>query len=542
MRDADLDAIEKAYSNRNDEMLANVSARVGIQLTMSGMHDLAKRLGGRIPLRDVLVTIDQAMTDAAGIALHVARRERTDYTTRNAQMLCLAVRHDGALVVGVQALEKATMGVGDAWPELKPWFKEYRRNRARAETWAVAGTGVRFSIIVPTESHAIASNPLDDAALVAALVENPDDLETRLVLADRLLEREDPRGEIIRLDLEARKLDARDPNRRALDEQLEKLHVTYRQRIAGDVASLATESKLAGGFVAHVTMPAPAFKKHGEQMFRAQPIRGLTVRPWSDDAVATLAKCPHLGLVRELTLESPLTGSERAVAIAPLAGVVLERLDELRFERAITTGPDAERFFGELRAPRLRTLRIRSGFLGISAIRGLAGNARLCAQLEEVELRWLPLAFGGMRLDPTRAEALADTAIEALALPNLRSLALDEVWFATDARVAKLVATTPLLESCDVDTLGERSAVALARCTRLRSCVLYQPLPPHLLANLLALPALASLRIVGHAWAPQDVGATVDALLALPPSHPLQHVTSWGPGFERLAERFAQFV
>lgn len=60
----------------------------------------------------------------------------------------------------------------------------------------------------------------DDDAFVAAVTESPDDMVLRLVYADWLDERDDPRGRFLRLDVEIRQRGESDPEYAALRQQL----------------------------------------------------------------------------------------------------------------------------------------------------------------------------------------------------------------------------------------------------------------------------------------------------------------------------------
>jgi uncharacterized protein (TIGR02996 family) len=63
----------------------------------------------------------------------------------------------------------------------------------------------------------------DDGAFVRAILDAPEDESRRLVYADWLDERADPRGEYLRLDVELARLPGRDPARSRLRERLDEL-------------------------------------------------------------------------------------------------------------------------------------------------------------------------------------------------------------------------------------------------------------------------------------------------------------------------------
>ncbi|MDQ3364030.1 MAG: hypothetical protein M3680_01185 [Myxococcota bacterium] len=537
MRDEAFDQIKLAIYARQRADLVKAGARVGLGLDLDAMTKVHSMCRGPLELQHVFQIIEDAKTAAHGLGFIEFQAGRGECW--GGRIVALAVRHEDTITVGVSVLPNAPKNAGDAWPVLRRWFKELKKNRERAELWAQqeAADRVRVKILDAPPSHAPVKDSTADAKLIAALVDDPDDVATRLVLADRWLEREDPRADMLRLDLEARELVERDPDRIAIARQIEAMGKAHRARIAGEVAELVSDFKTGAGFVEGVTMTAGAFKKHGERLFRAQPIRALTVKPWNDEAVATLVKCPHLALVRELILESVAFGHERVVSIAPLAKLKLERLDQLSLNSTITTGPDGEKFFQELVAPRLRSIRVGGGFLGAGALRGLAANTQLCSQLGELDMYMLSSSCQKTRLE-AKANEVADKAFGKLALPKLRSLSLHDVWFATDERIARLVKKLPVLEMFDVDDAGAKSVAALTSSRTVTCLPVREPLPAKTLTALLAMPKLRSLYIAGDEWTAAQTKHMAETLLALPKSHPLKEVYFAGDYFQELNQRF----
>jgi uncharacterized protein (TIGR02996 family) len=537
VRDDDFHAIQTAIYANQSAKLVKAGRRVGLGLDLDAMTKLQAMLRGPLKLTDVFQIINDATTAAHGLGFIEFRSGRHEFW--GGRIVALAVRLGDTITVGVSVLRNVPMNAGDAWPILRTWFKELKKNRARAETWAQqeADDRVRVKILGAPASHTPAKDATADAELIAAIVDNPDDVATRLVLADRLLEREDPRGEMIRLDLEARKLDEKDPGRREIEQQIAVLAKANRARIAGEVSEVASEYEIGVGFVERVTMAAGTFKKHGERLFRAQPIRALRLKPWNDEAVATLVKCPHLALVRELSLESVGIGFERVVSIAPLAKLQLDRLEHLQLRCTITTGPDGEKFFRELVAPKLRSITVGAGFLGAGALRGLAVNKQLCSQLEDIHMHMLTTSCQDTRIE-SKANAIADEALGKIALPKLRSLSLSDVWFATDERIAKLVKRLPALTTLEVDSSGAKTVAALTSSRRVKAIDVREPLAAKTLTAMLAMPQLASLYVDGDDWTETQIKDMAETLLALPKSHPLKEVYFAGEYFQRLNKRF----
>jgi uncharacterized protein (TIGR02996 family) len=153
--------------------------------------------------------------------------------------VCLAVKHDGFLTIAIKPVVRETVSPAGAWPELKPWFKDLAKNRARAERWASRAGDDRLRIPLLRDERP--EHGLDEAALIRQIVDNPNDRGARLVLGDYLLEREDVRGDLIRLDLELADLSPDDPRRFEIEHKIEKLVADHGKRLAGLAGEVATE-------------------------------------------------------------------------------------------------------------------------------------------------------------------------------------------------------------------------------------------------------------------------------------------------------------
>jgi uncharacterized protein (TIGR02996 family) len=246
-----------------------------------------------------------------------------------------------------------------------------------------------------------------DAGFLEAICENPDDDVPRLVYADWLEERGDPRGEFIRLQCTLASMPDDDERRWSLLARERQLLGQHGKGWAGPLRRQVRHYTFRRGFVEAITLPAADFLTRGEELLRLAPVRQvrlLDARPLLADLAA-----------------SPL--------LDRLAGL------DLRY----TAGLDAAQATPLLRSPRLaglRTLGLRgTGLVSASGVQALAACPHL-TNLTTLDLAdeydvWLLRIRGetnetrqermrGIRLDV----ATIRTLVEAPTLNTLRSLSL----------------------------------------------------------------------------------------------------------------------
>lgn len=135
-----------------------------------------------------------------------------------------------------------------------------------------------------------------EAALLRAILADPEDNAPRLALAARLTERGDPRGEFIRLQCALARRAKHDPRRPGLETRERGLLADHGHAWLGPLADLGlvvvpqcgavdhVEVDAAGfpergffatfrrGFVEHVAADVASFLAHAEVLFRAAPL------------------------------------------------------------------------------------------------------------------------------------------------------------------------------------------------------------------------------------------------------------------------------
>jgi uncharacterized protein (TIGR02996 family) len=131
----------------------------------------------------------------------------------------------------------------------------------------------------------------------------PDDDGPRLVYADWLDERGDPRGEFIRLQIALAGIPADDPGRTPLERQERRLLNANWGRWGGPLRALGVERFSFGrGFIEAVATNIDTLLRSGEELFRLAPVRTLRVSGGQDQLPVLTAHVPILGRVRRLDL------------------------------------------------------------------------------------------------------------------------------------------------------------------------------------------------------------------------------------------------
>src|SRR6516162_9578044 len=144
----------------------------------------------------------------------------------------------------------------------------------------------------------------DHDAFLRGILENPADDSPRLVYADWLEERADPRAEFIRVQCELAKLPPDDPKWDALEQREWDLLRQHEAAWTADIKSLVTEWQFHRGFVDTISLGARAFVDHAEKLFQRAPIRHTTLTRLGTSSVAAkdLAACTQLARLRSLEL------------------------------------------------------------------------------------------------------------------------------------------------------------------------------------------------------------------------------------------------
>lgn len=379
-------------------------------------------------------------------------------------------------------------------------------------------------------------------ALYQAIVADPEDVASRRVFADLLLERGDSWGELI-----LGQLDGDPGGGRVADLALE--HAT---RIAGELERRATRFEVRRGFVEHVVLPLPVFAVHGPAVFAAHPITDLAVIVRTQRELDQLAALALPATLRRLQIWTHVAAGTRYLGL----GALIER-DAWPVRELVLRGIGAEsadwvRLLGASllggRAPRLTGLELAGCHHGPELLSALA-VPDAPPPLRSLALRSSRvLASGALKNVPRSrsrslsAEHRARTEIAASALPahaaalagsavgrGLRSLALP-LWQATPTLVglgAGLFGTSASLQLARLDldnnaSLGDDTLLALAdsaSAATLRELIVSRTgVQLATVAGVLPrLPALEHLGVAAlESGVAQDPTPLVEALLAAP--------------------------
>ncbi|HKB34812.1 MAG TPA: TIGR02996 domain-containing protein, partial [Gemmataceae bacterium] len=140
-----------------------------------------------------------------------------------------------------------------------------------------------------------------DEGFLQAIIEEPDDVGLRLIFADWLDERGDPRGEFIRVQCLLEEIEEDDPRRVELKTRERELLAAHEREWLGELDGRVSKWTFRRGFVEHVSVHAPLFVTEAEKLFRQTPLRSAHLFG-ALEAAKELAGCPFLARLRRLDL------------------------------------------------------------------------------------------------------------------------------------------------------------------------------------------------------------------------------------------------
>jgi uncharacterized protein (TIGR02996 family) len=115
----------------------------------------------------------------------------------------------------------------------------------------------------------------EEEAFLQTIAENADDDLPRLIFADWLEERGDPRGEFIRVQCALARMPPDDPDRPQVEERERGLLGQYEHVWTDWLARLVDHWEFRRGFVERVVMLPRSFVAHGKELLRAAPVRHI---------------------------------------------------------------------------------------------------------------------------------------------------------------------------------------------------------------------------------------------------------------------------
>jgi uncharacterized protein (TIGR02996 family) len=276
-----------------------------------------------------------------------------------------------------------------------------------------------------------------------AIIASPDDESLRLIYADWLDERGDPRGEFIRVQCQLANVPEGDPRRPELETRGRDLLGTYEEQWAATVRPWVKAWTFHRGFVEDINADLDTALANADKLFGAAPLRRLTstcslfkrrvkheaLPPRAPLHRLLAAACPYLVLLSEVCFKVNDIGDRGLAALADSPQPFrLRRLDL----SSANVGDDGVRAFASSPSfPQLTFLSLAGNPLRTAAAFSLAGSKHLNL-LAELDLSY---------------NMIGDAGVEALAcstgLNNLKVLRL--AWIALGTAAARALADSPYL-------------------------------------------------------------------------------------------------
>ncbi len=212
---------------------------------------------------------------------------------------------------------------------------------------------------------------------VAAICAEPEDDLPRLIYADWLDDRGDPRGEFIRLQLSNHVDETAKAARMA---ELEKL---YGRKWVGPFADWAYMIGFRRGFPEHLVIQADVFVDFADEIFKIAPIRGVSLIG-AAKKIRKLVRLPALHHLTALHLTGTLIGDPGVAKLATCPH--LGSLRTLRLGHCGLTSKAVRHLCASTTLPNLFHLDLEDNSIDVSAVAALA-NSELPMRLERIDLR-----------------------------------------------------------------------------------------------------------------------------------------------------------
>jgi uncharacterized protein (TIGR02996 family) len=333
----------------------------------------------------------------------------------------------------------------------------------------------------------------DEQAFLQAIRAEPDADAPRLVYADWLEERGDPRGDFIRAQVLLHRARL-DNDQEAIGRHWTREHELYEQYKEQWLAPLrqlkVSVASYDRGFVDSVSVNTAGFLKHGDKLLAAAPLLREVSFYWKDLRLTpALARCPWFQHVSAVEFWSGPLPVANLLAFARSPHTA--HLRSLRLRECTFKGPMRPTVFAQLlQMPGLQELSLSWLPVGDAAVTAMAQSPDLA------RLRSLTVSKGG--LTNASVVALAESGhlacTDGLALSH--NFAMNDVGLQALARWPKLAGLTSLdLSFTKVGDAGIEALVRSPYAPALRSLTLSRTrITDRGVALLAACPALANLQ------------------------------------------------
>lgn len=477
----------------------------------------------------VLAVMARALREPHGLAW-----ERFEDRSRFTHLFAVVWKNDAGA-------ERLTIGIGhgyvrksitNVWRTLDPWKSKLELNVQVAQAWAKdkeQRRRIELAITHRVQAPAIATNANEEDALLAAIVAAPDDDAPRLVYADWLQERGDARGEFIRLQIELAR--SKKPPQQLRDRVQAMLESSW-GNYAGELKKHTSKDAFARGFPYRVRLTGAAFAKHGERFFTRWPLDRLFFdNPrFTPAQLEQLVSTPAISRVRSLALAQQNPSAKPRLKLAALAtGNSFTSLRSLELTSCGATAKDWAELFSTLDAPKLESVDLSFNYSHPELFAALASNPKLPALREVHEYCFSTLG----RVKPAEWRA---AFVKLAQRQTLEVLQLEQCEHHSDDTLSPFFEKSAKCALKDIHFVNPEGTDALleliAKSPSAKSLESIQIHNGHFTLKgvlpLLKLPKLHTFAFTGgydeDVWPEKDTETLLEAIEAVPTSHPLKRI------------------
>ncbi|MBA2541755.1 MAG: TIGR02996 domain-containing protein, partial [Deltaproteobacteria bacterium] len=229
----------------------------------------------------------------------------------------------------------------------------------------------------------------DLAALLQAVLDDPDDLASRRVYGDALIGAGDPRGELINTQCDLSVLPSSDPRWPGLLQRETELLAKHTKAWTAPFP-FVFNPKFERGFIERVYVNTKKFVPAAAELFSREPITTLQMRELTQASATTLGALPSLARLRALRV------TESKLGVKALQALISARLTNLRSLGLYQAGIDDEGLahLGDTVFPQLERLDLSGTRVTYNGLEKLLRDPRL-AKLGYLGAKWLFPATDG---------------------------------------------------------------------------------------------------------------------------------------------------